>query len=53
MPTLNESLSPVADSEPTYGSINLKNTDDGSDLLDELSDDADAITDDNGDNLKC
>ena len=41
----------VEDSEPTYSSINSLNTNEDDDVLDELPDDGDAITDDDEDNL--
>ena len=46
-------MSAVEGSEPTYSSINPLNTDEDDDALDELPDDADAITDDDEDNLIC
>ena len=46
-------LSSVKDSEPTYSSINSLNTDEDDDALDELTDDVDAITDDDEDDLIC
>ena len=48
-----ESLSTVERSEPTYSSINLLNTNEHKDPLDEIPDDADAITHDDEDNLLC
>ena len=48
-----QSPSSIKDSEPTYSSINSQTTNGGDDALDELPDDADAITDDDEDNLIC
>ena len=48
-----QSLSSDEDSEPTYSSIISLNTDEDDDAPDELSDDADAITDDDEDDLIC
>ena len=48
MPTLNHSLGSVKDSENTYKSLKTNEADDA---VDELSDDADAVTDDDEDNL--
>ena len=47
MPTLNTIL------EPTYSSINSLDTTEDDDVLNELSDDVDAITTDDEDNLIC
>ena len=47
-----QSLSSEESSEPTYSSITSLNTSEDDDLLDGLSDDVDAITDDYEDNLK-
>ena len=46
-------MSSVGHSEPTYSSINSLNTNEDDEALDELPDDADAITDDDEDNLIC
>ena len=46
-----QSLSSVESSEPNYISVNSLNTNGDADPLDEISDDADAITDDNEDNF--
>ena len=49
-----QSLNSVEDSEPTYSSINSRNTDDDdNDALDELPDDIDAMTSDDEDDLIC
>ena len=53
MPPSTQSFSSVEDSEPTYSSNNALNTNEDYDALDELPDDADAITDDDEDNLIC
>ena len=47
------SLSSAEDFEPIYSPIKSLNSNKGEDLLDEPSDDADAIINDNEDNLKC
>ena len=46
-------LSSVEDSEPTYSLINLLNTNEDNDALDERPDYVDEITDDDEDNLIC
>ena len=48
-----QSLCSVENSEPTYRSINSLNTNEDDEALDELPDDADAITDDDEDSLIC
>ena len=48
-----QSLSSVENSETTYSSISSLNTNEDDDVLDELPDNVDAITDDNEDNLLC
>ena len=46
-------MSLVGDAESIYSSINSLNTSEGGDVLDEISDDADAITDNDEDKLIC
>ena len=46
-------MSSVDDSEPTYSSITSLKTNKDDDTLDEFPNDADAVTDDDEDNLKC
>ena len=48
-----QSLSSVENSEPTYSSVKSLNTNEDDDALDVFFDDADAITDDDDDNLIC
>ena len=48
-----QSLSSVENSEPTYSAIISLNTNEDDDVIDELPDDAEAITDDDEDNIIC
>ena len=48
-----QSLSSVEDPQPTYSSINSLNTNEADNILEEIPDDADALTDDDEDNLIC
>ena len=48
-----QSFSSVEDSDPTYSSINPLNTDEDDDSLDDLTDDVDAIAEDDEDDLMC
>ena len=46
-------MSSVEDSEPTYSSVNVLSTNEDGNVPDEYFDEADAITDDDEDNLLC
>ena len=48
-----QSLSSVENSEPTYSSINSLSTNEDDDVVDELPDDVNAITDDDEDDIIC